>query len=415
MLVNQAGYYVRFFNLILRGSTLASKFLLIFFLAGYLEPAELGLYGLFVATVAYSTYPLGFDFYTYNTREIIRNDKSLWGLFLKSQGVLHIILYVIFFPLYVFIFFLDLLPWHVFLWFYIILVLEHLNQELMRLLIAISMQLPASFALFFRQGIWCIVVVFWMYLDAEARNIETLLSAWTVGSGLALVISLFHIARLNASGWYLKIDWKWVWKGLKTAIPLFLATLSLSAVSTFDKYWFSYLQGAEALGAYVFYMSLAASLISFLEAGVFSFIYPSMIYAASKNDENLLISYMFKMRVQIFLFTIVFSCLAYFTLDYILFVIDKEVYFDYINIFYILVFYIFIQALSYVPHYALYAKNKDMVIVFSHIFSAIIFSFFVIILSYLDTLYAVPLALCLTYLIILISKSYMLNKYNKLI
>ena len=52
----------RLFNMALRGLTLASKFLLIFFLARFLEPAELGLYGLVVATIGYALYLLGLDF-----------------------------------------------------------------------------------------------------------------------------------------------------------------------------------------------------------------------------------------------------------------------------------------------------------------------------------------------------------------
>ena len=66
----------RFLNLVLRGSTLASKFALIFVLAKFLEPAEVGLYGLFSATIFYCLMALGFDFYTYSTREIIVSDKK---------------------------------------------------------------------------------------------------------------------------------------------------------------------------------------------------------------------------------------------------------------------------------------------------------------------------------------------------
>lgn len=66
-------------NIAIRGSTLASKFLLIFFLARFLEPSELGVYGLFAATIGYSLYLLGFDFYTYTTRELLKCDRSQWG------------------------------------------------------------------------------------------------------------------------------------------------------------------------------------------------------------------------------------------------------------------------------------------------------------------------------------------------
>lgn len=76
----------RLINIALRGMTLGSKFLLIFFLARFLEPAELGLYGLLVATIGYALYLLGLDFYTYSTREILKRERNEWGGLLKNQA-----------------------------------------------------------------------------------------------------------------------------------------------------------------------------------------------------------------------------------------------------------------------------------------------------------------------------------------
>ena len=45
-------------NIGLRGITLASKFALLLVLAKYLEPSDVGLYGLIAVTVAYGMYPL---------------------------------------------------------------------------------------------------------------------------------------------------------------------------------------------------------------------------------------------------------------------------------------------------------------------------------------------------------------------
>ena len=132
---------LRFLNLSLRGSTLASKFLLVFFLARYAEPAEVGLYGLIAVTVSYGLYFLGFDFYMYTTRELLGNSPAVWGCFLKSQVGLSAILYCIFLPASVVLFVIGLLPWWVLPWFLALLVLEHVTQELNRLLVAVSRQL----------------------------------------------------------------------------------------------------------------------------------------------------------------------------------------------------------------------------------------------------------------------------------
>lgn len=46
-------------NLGLPGLTLGTRFLLIFALAKFLSPAEVGLYGLFTATIGYALYFVG--------------------------------------------------------------------------------------------------------------------------------------------------------------------------------------------------------------------------------------------------------------------------------------------------------------------------------------------------------------------
>lgn len=143
---------IRLTNLGLRGTTLVSKFLLIFMLARFLEPAELGLYGLLTVTISYALYFLGFDFYIFTTREILKAEPENRGQLLKSQIALSLILYAVFLPLSVGLFVVGLLPWWLLPWFLALLVLEHITQELNRLLVALQRQLVASWVLFSEQG-----------------------------------------------------------------------------------------------------------------------------------------------------------------------------------------------------------------------------------------------------------------------
>jgi len=396
----------RLLNVTLRGGVLVSKFLLIFFLAVYLNPEELGLYGLVVATIAYGIYPLGFDFYSYNTRELIRADKKTWGQLLKSQGALHMRLYVVFLPLLSFVFFFDFLPWRMAPWFFLLLVLEHINQECMRLLIAMSKPLSASVALFMRQGVWALILSAWMYHDPDARTLEYVLFFWILGGFAALCVATYTIRKLPISGWREPVDWAWVKKGLKVALPLLAATLSLSAISTIDRYWFGYLQGNALLGAYVFYISLAASLVSFLDAAVFSFAYPSMVHAASQGDLAGMRNIMKKMFVQITILSSLFFIFAMFLTSPILHFIGREVYLGSEDLFFILIVAMIIHAYSYIPHYALYARHQDRAIVCSHAASVFFFIVCVAISSGFAGVYAIPVAVAATYLMILIWKSF---------
>ena len=93
-------------NLGLRGATLLSRFLLIFVLAKFLEPAEVGLYGLFVGTVTYFVMAVGFDFYTHASRDLIMSDQSQWCGLLRDQGAFYGLAYIAVLPFVVAVFLL---------------------------------------------------------------------------------------------------------------------------------------------------------------------------------------------------------------------------------------------------------------------------------------------------------------------
>lgn len=100
-------------NLGLRGSTLIAKFMLLFVLAYYLEPIDVALYGLISVTIFYGLYFLGFDFYTYSTREILGSSHQHWARLLRDQAVFFGLTYCIVLPFFLLLFLLDycLGPW----------------------------------------------------------------------------------------------------------------------------------------------------------------------------------------------------------------------------------------------------------------------------------------------------------------
>ena len=60
---NNIGFLKPILNLTLRGFTMACKFLLVIVLAKILSPAQVGLFGLFSATLLYSQLLIGGEFY----------------------------------------------------------------------------------------------------------------------------------------------------------------------------------------------------------------------------------------------------------------------------------------------------------------------------------------------------------------
>lgn len=391
-------------NLGLRSLTLLSKFLFVFFLGRYLEPDELGLYGLVAATITYAMSLIGLDFYIFTTREILKHDKTKWGGLLKDQSAILLILYLIFFPLLSLLFFKEFLPWSVFVWFYLLLFLEHVNQEFTRFYVTISDQLVSSALLFFRGGLWSIIAIVFMIKDESLRNLEFTFFSWTIGGLLALSLSIVRLMQLNICGWEKKIDWNWIITGLKISIPFLIATIALRGVFTFDRYLIEAFSGLELVGAYVIFIGLCNSLISFLDAGVISFMYPDLISNWQKKAPKEFSRSVIKLFVQTFLMTFAFSIISLIVLKPLLNWINNPFYLEKMNLFFWILLGMAMNALSMAPHYVLYAQGKDRPIITSHILSLLIFSSSTWLFSYHSKELSVPLGLCCTFFIVFLLK-----------
>lgn len=396
----------RLVNLSLRAATLGSKFLLIFFLARFLEPAELGLYGLLVVTVGYSLYLLGFDFYTYTTRELLKRESAEWGGLLKSQIALSALLYAVFLPLLLLIFAKELLPWSLAPWFFALLILEHLSQELGRLLVAISRPLTASLVLFFRSGMWAVVVTCLMFMESGSRRLEFVLAGWTIGSGMAVALGLHAIHKMHMGGWQSSVDWRWIKSGLKVAIPFLVATLAIRGIFTADRYWFESLTSLQVLGAYVLFMGFANALMAFLDAAVFSFSYPALISAHAKDNHAAFQQSVRKLLLHTLAITVGFSAAALALIDPILSWMGRPLYVEYQFLFPWILLGTILYAVGMVPHYALYAQGHDRPIIGSHVASLPVFAVATTVVSLKWPVLAVPLGLCAAFLAILVWKTW---------
>lgn len=396
----------RLLNLAIRAATLGCRFLFIFFLAKLLTPEELGLYGLVTATIAYALYLVGLDFYTFTTRELVKLDRSRWGSVFKNHAALSLLLYAVVLPIILLVFAAGLLPWQIAKWLFVLIVLEHICQEMSRLFVAVNEQLFASMQLFLRQGSWAIVVTALMLMVVEARNLDAVFALWVL-AGLATVgLGLYKLHRLQVGGWREAIDWAWIRQGVRIAIPLLLATLALRAVSTFDRYWLQELTSLQVVGAYVLFVGISGTLLAFLDAGVFAYAYPALIKAYHAQQPS---QYRMQMRTMC-LHTLVviggFAVTSMVVLPYLLQWIGNPVYLQYQQLFPWLLLAMGLNAIGMVPHFALYAQKQDRPIIQSHLWSLVVFALATAAFVLWDSLLAVPAGYAFSQLFILLWKSW---------
>lgn len=395
----------RLVNVSLQAATLSSRFIFIFFLAKYLNPSEVGYFGLFTATVGYSLYFVGLDFYTYATREMVNTPTSERGKILKGQAALSGVLYIFFFPIaYALLYFYVNLPIYLLAWFLPILLLEHFNQEMSRLLVALSEQVTASVVLFIRHGTWSLATIAVMYWSESSQQLTTVVTLWALTGLLAMLVSLRKLQSLQLGGWLSPLDWNWIQRGVVVSATFLLATLALRGIQTLDRFWLEAIGGIEMVGAYVLFIGVAGSLLAFLDAGVFSFAYPNLISMNKEKKYDAARKSVRRMLSTTLLLSIAFSIISWIILPYLLKWIDRSTYTAAIFLYPWILLATILNAIGLVPHYALYAAGQDRPIIMSHIASLFVFCIALLALHAKSGVSAVPQALAVSFLLILIWK-----------
>lgn len=364
---------MKIYNLLIRGATLASRFVLVIFIAKFLSTEELGAYSLFAASITYSLFFVGMDFYTFSSREILSVDKSLWFGIVKNQFVFYLLFYFIGFPLIYSLFYFGFLPKQFILWFYLILVAEHLAQESMRLLVVLDKAFLANISLFIRSGVWVYAAVVIMFFSDGLREVTTILGLWLVGSSLSILLVIPQLKRLHQiSASSQKIDFSWMLQGIKVAIPLLIGTLALRSIYLVDRYSLSYFANLSAVGIYSFYSSFASALLAFVDAVVVMQIYPKIVSSVKNNDLNGLVYYKRKFVKSVSILSLILVVLLPVGVYLLLLWMNKSEYLEYIPLLALLMLSSIIYSYALLPHYELYAHNEDKKIITSSVLAAIV-------------------------------------------
>lgn len=382
----------QFLNVSLRVVTLATKLILILFMAKYLPPEEVGLYGLITVTVTFSIYFVGFEFYTYSTRELIGRSKNEWPKLIAAQVIFFVLLYLLVLPWISLVFIFDLIPQKFILACLVLIVLEHLSAELMRLLVAMEKPLLATMVIFIKQGLWsvCFIVVMWLY--PSVRSIEFLLLFWVAGVLLGIVFGVIPLLKLGWTRYDIRPNWTWVKKGIWVAFPLLISSVSARALFTLDRFAFEAMNDLALLGVYTVFVSIASSLLAFMESGVFVFYYPKMVKAFKSRDFTTLLTTYSKLIKQSLFCLVVLAIFGCIFMTLIVGFIENKIYSENINLFYGILISILVFIVGYVFQYALYATSNDKAIVISNVFGLFVFVVILAIVNAQSTYWAVTCA-----------------------
>lgn len=357
----------RILNIFLRGGTLAAKFGLLAVLAILLPPADVGYYGLLTASIGWTMYLVGWEFYTFSMREIIGRGSSGMREIVRDQSVLYGLTYILVTPVFLLALAAGILPIQYGGWFALLLVLEHLGLEVGRILIALSRPLMAGVMLFLRGGAWCIVVAIVLAVSPALRQLDFVFACWTAGSTAGLIVGVASLWRMSGGQAFNAINWRWIVNGLGIALPLMLGSLAVRGIFTFDRFWVEAIGGASVLGAYVLFVGVATAVLSFVDAGIVDFAYPRVVRAARSGAGADFSREMRRLEWSVGAAVLILSLGCW--LGFTLFIgfLPNPIYAEHIYLLPPIVLAIALYGISTVPHVALYAHGRDSVIVASQL------------------------------------------------
>ncbi len=388
----------------LRALTLGGRFLLLFLLAHWLTPADLGTYGLVAAVVGYGIYLIGWEFYTFSGRRLVTANAALRRDMVEQLGILYGLSYALGVAVLTVAWWAGVIPHGYALWIAGLLLVEYLAQEVHRNLVALSRQLMASVVLFIRMGAWCFLVMALMWLEPEWRSLTWVLGAWLAFAVAACALGYASLLAQTRPGWPRRIDWRWFGQGILVAWPLFVASLSTRGMATFDRFFLEDQAGLEVLGAYVLFMGITTAILSFLDAGVVDFSYPRLVEHAGRGEPQAFRAVLRHARRRLLFMTVPLVLGALLVTELLVPALGKPVFTDNRHLMYWLLLATVLQALCLIPHLALYGMRRDAPIMQIQLAGLAVFCLSAWLLRPQGAV-AVPLALCLAWALILAWKS----------
>ena len=396
-----------FLNLSVRGLTIFGKFLLILFIGKYLDTETLGEFGLFISTITISIYFLGFDFYTFSTRELNAIDESRRAILIKDQFILHFLLYILFIPLISIVFFLGYVDFIYFILFFIILICEHISLEFFRLFIALKKQSFANFILFVSSGFWIyILLVLWYFELQELRDLETIFTYWSVSSICAVLLG-FAILQFYSKYKIMTlfpVDYKWIRRGLKTGSIFLMGTLAYKLIELSDRYFIAHFLDLGQVGIYVFFSNISNLVNVVVFTLVTMYYYPLLIEFYEKSERKRFQKTFRLFKNKTLLATFIASGIILLGIHPLLEIINKIEFSSKINILVLLLLTKVTFNISLIFHYILYVAKRDLFIRNITLCAALVNILLNIILIPRYNLIGAAFATLITFLIILIAK-----------
>lgn len=411
---------IKIYNLFIRIFSIFPKLFLIVIISKKWSLNEIGSFNLFSTSIILLTFILGLDYYNYSNRKLIECPKTERINIIFKQFFFYLLTYCIVLPLSYFLFYKSSFPQEWTEYFYLILITEHLSQEIYRILNILEKQLVASVLLTIRTGLWIFILVLFTYnwsLNVINISMSTVLSYWTIGCVISFLCSMFilykEISFLHSSDFsfsFLEL-FNWYKDSFKITALYLMMTISYKSLEYGGRYFVTYFHGLETLGIYSIFYQISNLINIFVEASIITFLYPKLVKFYTENNKLRFKEEVDKSIKRILGICFFFGIILILGEQIIFSFLSKKYLSNYLNLYIIILAgnTLFMTANLY--HYGLYGMQKDNAIFKSTIYGFLINIISTLILLPILGIYSVAVGSFIAYLVLFLLKYFYFKQF----
>jgi len=390
--------FFKLLNVFLRIGGIGSKFLIVTLMSKYFDVDVFGNYGLITSIITILIFVLGLDFYNFSIRDILKTSgKQEIINKVTLTFALYLFVYILFIVVGYFIFSsINYIKPYLFL-VLLLVITEHLSQEIYRLLVGFKKVLLANILLFFRTVSWSSIIIYYYY-NNSVITINKIFILWLIANTLTIVyVIILSIIKNYNRIIKISLNSNWVKKGLRISSVFFLATISLKSMEYANRFIVDYFMGEELAGIFLFYSNISILITVYINTIVISFELPELIKSANLPDVNKLLK---KFKKSLLIHTLISSLFIFLIIKPLLMWQNKVEFEKYLPLIYFLIIGVGLMNYSLLYHFKLYIYHKDKALLKSMIFSAILSLLLTICLTYFYGIYGTATAFVISSIIL---------------
>lgn len=368
---NPAFWKFSFLSIVIRGLSILSRFFLIFYLGKFLTVKEYGTYGILNSSLMLGVYIVGFDIYVFVSRELPRSGIETQRKLILNQFALYIFSYLILIPIFSTFLSGGFLPKNIVLLFSLLLMLEHITQEYIRIFFALRYVIIANIIIFFRRVFWIVSFISASFFNRDLLTIKYLLLFWIFNHVAILIIcNLFWLKIKILPIRELILDLALMRKMITTSLVFLGASISLQVMTYSNIYFIKYYYSVAEVGVFSFFANILAFIDLFIQTTLISIFLPKIIELKHSQSKEYRL-FLNKMCKAIIALVGIAAIMLGVLIKPLLILVAKDVFMANLSIFYILLLGYILFGLSNIGHYILYINNSEKFILYSSLICCI--------------------------------------------